>query len=207
MDPLRTYTHAYNFGGVSVPDTTINGVFFKGIVGGNPSVAREFWIQNLGTTFNSDDANNISGSSATIAKRFIYAGNPGYFSIAGLVPGMEYIATFYSVGWDAPIRAQTFSYGNDRLTVNQGQFGDNNGIAISYRYVAPANGAITLVQSPTLPANSLHLYGFANSEANPQPMPVMGVQPKDQVSRLSSTASFSITGWRRTSTVLPMVQE
>jgi hypothetical protein len=194
VDSANTYTHAYNFGGEVALDTTINGVLFKGLVGGNPVVANEFFIAGLGNAFAPDDANNITtGGSAELAKRFIYGGNPGYFSIANLVPGMEYVATFYAVAWESGLRSQTFAYGNDRLTVNQDQFGDNNGIRISYRYIAPPEGALTLTQTPTLAANSLHLYGFANYEANPQPMPVVGVQPRSQVSTPGSTATFSIT--------------
>jgi len=194
VDPNLNYTHAYNFGGGAAPDTTINGLRFKGVVGANPVVANEFWIQGLGSAYGSDEPNNLnSGGSAALARRFIYGGNPGYFSIAGLVPGMEYVATFYSVAWEDGMRAQTFSYYDDRLTVNQDHFNNNNGIRIMYRYVAPASGAITLMQSPTLPGTTFHLYGFANCEANPQPLPVVGLQPRSQVTTPGSTVTFSVT--------------
>ena len=187
-------THAYNFGGTAAPDTTINGVLFKGVVGANPASANEFSITGLGSQYTSDDVNNITtGGSAALAKRFTYGGNPGYFFIAGLAPGKEYVANFYTCAWETGMRAQTFAHGTDRLTVNQDQFDNNNGIRISYRYIASTNGSILLTQTPLLPANTLHLYGFANYEANPQPMPEIGMQPRSQVTTPGSLATFSIT--------------
>ncbi|MGC8744958.1 MAG: immunoglobulin domain-containing protein [Verrucomicrobiia bacterium] len=193
VDPTKNYTHAYNFGGGSAPDVTINGVTFKGIVGGTPTVPNKFRAGNLGNAFGSDDANNITGNSAALSKRFVYGGNPGIFTIAGLVPGMEYVATFYLVAWEDGFRAQTFSYGNDRMTINQDQYGNNNGIRVMYRYIAPASGAIQLVQTPTLPGNTMHLAGFANYEVASPAMPVIGVQPTSQVVTPQSTVSFKIT--------------
>lgn len=193
VDPTKNYTHAYNFGGGSAPDVTINGVTFKGIVGGTPTVPNKFRAGNLGSAYSSDDANNITGNSATLSKRFVYGGNPGIFTIAGLVPGMEYVATFYLVAWEDGFRAQTFSYGNDRMTINQDHYGNNNGIRVMYRYIAPASGAIQLVQTPTLPGNTMHLAGFANYEVDSPAMPVIGVQPMSQVVTPQSTVSFRIT--------------
>jgi hypothetical protein len=193
VDPLKNYTHAYNFGGNSAPDVTINGITFKGIVGGTPTVPNKFRAGNLGNAFANDDVNNITGNSATLSKRFVYGGIPGIFTIAGLVPGMEYVATFYLVAWEDGFRAQTFSYGNDRMTINQDQYGNNNGIRVMYRYIAPASGAIQLVQTPTLPGNTMHLAGFANYEVNSPAMPVIGIQPQSQVVTPQSTVSFRIT--------------
>jgi hypothetical protein len=192
VDSSKNYTHAYNFGGGSAPDVTINGITFKGIVGGTPTVPNEFRA-SLGSAYSSDDANNITGNSATLSKRFVYGGNPGIFTIANLVPGMEYVAVFYAVAWEDGYRAQTFSYGNDRMTINQDYFGNNNGIRIMYRYIAPPSGAIQLVQTPTLPANTFHLAGFANYEVASPQMPVIGIQPADQVVTPGSTVSFKIT--------------
>lgn len=194
VDSTRNVTHAYNFGGGAAPDTTIHGVLFKGVVGANPAIANEFSMTGVGSAYGSDDPNNITtGGSAALARRFIYGGNPGYFFIAGLVPGMDYVAVFYSVAWEEGMRAQTFSYYDDRLTVNQDHFGNNNGIRIMYRYVAPPSGAITLMVSPTLPGNTFHLYGFANYEANPRPLPIIGLQPRSQVTTPGSTVTFSVT--------------
>lgn len=192
VDNTKNYTHAYNFGGGSAPDVTINGVTFKGIVGATPTVLNKFRA-SLGSAYSSDDANNITGNSSTLSKRFIYGGNPGIFTIAGLVPGKEYIATFYLVAWEDGFRAQTFSYGNDRMTINQDHYGNNNGIRVMYRYIAPESGAIQLVQTPTYPNNTMHLAAFANFEVDSSPLPVVGLQPKSQVVTPGSIVSFRIT--------------
>ena len=195
VDDARAYTHAYDFGNPA-PGTVINGVTFKGVVGASPGIPNEFSIVGLGSVIGSDAANVVvsaGGGSAALAKRFIYGGNPGQFVIGDLVPGLEYIATFYSCTWEVGQRTQTFSYGDDRMTINQDQFGDKQGIRISYRYIAPPIGAITLTQTPLLPAGTFHTYGFANCEAKGNPSPVMGLQPRSQVSTPGSTATFSVT--------------
>jgi hypothetical protein len=52
------------------------------------------------------------------------------------------------------------------LTVNQDQFGNDNGIRVSYRYTAGTNGTVTLNIAPLNPVNvSIHVYGFSNREA------------------------------------------
>ena len=196
VDNTKAYTHAYNFGGTAAPDTVINGITFKGYIGANPTMPNEFSITGLGSQYTSDDANVLvtaGGGSAALAKRFIYGGNPGYFIIGDLVPGLEYVATFYTCAWETGQRAQTLSYGNDRMTINQDQFNNDQGIRISYRYTAPSNGAITLLQTPLLPANTMHTYGFANHEASVNPLPVVGLQPRSQVTTPGSSANFSVT--------------
>jgi hypothetical protein len=192
VNGTKTYAHAYNFG-VTTPDATINGVTFRGLPGANPTVNNEFRITGLGNAFGSDDVNNINtGGSATIARQFIYGGNPGVFTLMGLMPGTEYVATFYAMAWETGFRAQTFSCGNDRLTVNEDQFGENNGIRISYRFIAPSSGILALTQTPTLAANTLHLYGFANYEVVSPTNPVVGLQPRSQTVVPGGSATFKI---------------
>jgi len=187
-------THAYNFGGGSAPNTTINGALFTGYAVANPAIANEFSISGLGSAYGSDDANNInSGGSAVVARRFIYGGNPGYFFIGDLVPGLQYTANFYTCAWETGFRAQTLANGTDRMTINQDNFQNNNGIRISYTYIAPTNGFILLTQTPTLTANTMHTYGFANVETSLNLMPMVGLQPSSQVTTPGSSATLSIT--------------
>ena len=177
VDSAYLYSHAYRFGGSA--NTTINGVTFTSVAGGNPAVAGKFSTAYLVNVF-LNDVNNLTGGgdgSAVLANAFIYGGPGGnvpadsYQTIAleGLTPGMEYVMTVYSVGFDDPsvtARWATFSMDNDYLTLNQDAFYNNNGIHISYRYTADASGTATMRYAPLVPANvSFHTYGFANREA------------------------------------------
>jgi hypothetical protein len=186
VDNQFVYTHAYSFGTTS--GAVINGVPFTGVGGINPAVADKFSTGHFGNVFN-NDANNVTGGSAALAKDFIYSGanvNSGEFesiTLKGLTPGTEYVATIYSVGFDGPtpaIRWATFSVGNDRLTANQDQFDNNNGIRFSYRYVADTNGTAVLNIAPINPVNvSIHVYGFSNREAVSRNVkPEITVQPQ-----------------------------
>jgi hypothetical protein len=185
VDNQFVYTHAYNFG--TTASAVINGVPFTGVGGINPAVSNKFSTAHLVNVFN-NDANNITGGSAALAKDFVYSGanvvsgDYEVLTIKGLTPGTEYVATIYSCAFDDPtpaIRWATFSAGNDRLTVNQDQFGNNNGNRISYHYTADTNGTAVLNIGPINPVNvSIHVYGFSNREAVSRNVkPSITVQP------------------------------
>lgn len=184
-DTQYVYTHAYSFGGGA--DAVINGVLFDGVGGGSPGVAGKFSTTFLGNVFN-NDANAVTGNSTVLARDFVYGGNVpagNYQSITlqGLTPSTEYVATIYSVGFDSPgptIRWATFSAGEDRLTINQDQFGNDQGIRMSYRYTAGADGTVTLRIAPINPSNvSIHVYGFANREAASRNVaPIVTIPPR-----------------------------
>jgi hypothetical protein len=172
IDGQYVYTHAYSFN--SSANAVINGVPFTGVPGANPAVSNKLAVTHVASTY-TGDANNITGSSATIAKDFIYSGASvasGEYetiTVLGLTPGTEYVATIYSCGWDAPTEAwrwATISSGDDRLTINQDHFDNDNGIRFSYRYTAGTNGTAVINIAPINPANvSIHLYAFSNREA------------------------------------------
>lgn len=172
IDPQYVYTHAYNFG--SANNAVINGVPFTGVAGANPAVAGKFTATRFGNVFNGD-ANNITGGSRTLANDFVYSGasvaSGEYQSITleGLTPGTEYVATLFTVGWENPdlgARWATFSVGNDRLTWNQDQYENDNGLRLSYRYVVGEDGKAVINIAPINPANvSIHIYGFSNRES------------------------------------------
>lgn len=185
VDNQYVYTHAYSFG--TSASAVINGVPFTGVPGVNPAVSNKFSTAHFVNVFN-NDVNNITGGSASLAHDFIYSGAnvvSGDFetiTITGLIPGTEYVATIYSAGWESPgptIRWATVSAGNDRLTINQDQFDNNNGIRISYRYVAGTNGTEVINIAPLNPVNvSIHAYGFSNREAASRNVaPTVTVQP------------------------------
>jgi hypothetical protein len=189
VDSQYVYTHAYSFGTAS--GALINGVPFTGVAGANPTVANKFTATHFGNVYNGD-VNNITGGSAALAKDFVYSGanvvSGDYESltIRGLTPGTEYVATVYSAGWEAPntiSRWATFDIGGDRLTINQDQFDDNNGIRFSYRYTADTNGTAVLHVAPVNPVNvSIHFYGFSNREAVSRNVaPSITVQPQSTI--------------------------
>jgi hypothetical protein len=165
IDSAYVYTHAYNFG--SANGTTINGVPFTGVAGGNPTVTNKFTVTGVPNVFN-NDANNIpDGTGARVlANDFIYGGNPGTLTLFGLTPGKDYLLTVYSVGWDAP-GTRPIHYtaaGGQDLDVDQDSYDDNNGVRISYQYTADAQGSVAINTAPIRATFTHHMYGFSNRE-------------------------------------------
>ncbi len=199
IDANYFYTHAYNFGSGDSPN--INGVQFKGVPGGAPAVADRFKTTWMGNVFNGDP-NFVGGASATIAKDFVYGGtisigNYQSITILGLTPGTEYVATIYTVAWEDPApnnRWATLSVGDDKFTVNQDTFWDNNGLTISHSYVADATGSVKLNIVPINPNNvSFHIYGFSNRAAASGPVaPVVTSQPESVIVAEGQSVTFSV---------------
>jgi hypothetical protein len=115
-----------------------------------------------------------------------------------LVPGREYVATWYTVGWDGAGknygRSVTFAAGDDMISINQDHFGNDVGTRISYRYVAPATGFMLFSNIPFSTAvGTLHTYGASNYEVGSSNEPVIGVHPASKVSLAGSGAGFYVT--------------
>ena len=202
IDGNYPYTHAYSFG--SAASGMVNGVQFTGVAGANPAVSNIFYTTWFPNAFTDNDANNISGAAKVIANNFVYGGDvpPAYFegiTLQGLTPGVEYIMTVYLVGWETPAdlstRWATFSMGEDRLTINQDRFGSDNGVTVSCRYVADANGTATFKMAPLQPVNlSIHVNGFSNRQAvSPYYIPVIVAQPQSQWMTAGMPVNFSVT--------------
>ncbi len=213
VDSSFLYTHAYDFGNAA--NTLINGVLFTGVPGGGPAVATRFSSTYLGNMFNNDQ-NNITlsgGGSATLANDFVYGGDvpAGLYqsiTLQGLTPGIEYVATIFSVGWEDPSVGQrwaTFSAGADYLTLNQDQFLNDNGILISHRYTADASGTMTIKFAPLVPANvSFHVYAFCNREAVSRFVaPVINAQPRAMIVSPDLPVTFNVAA---TGVPTPMYQ-
>ena len=198
IDSSKNYSHAYAFGVTGTP-VPVNGVNFTRIAGAGPQVAYELQTANLGST--TTDGGNVirtaaGGTSSNLAFGFVFNGNPEIFNLQNLVPGAQYVATIYSVGWDPRVygRAVTWTVGNDRLSVNEDQFGDGVGIRVSYAYTAPASGYLTISNFPFSTAvGTFHCFALANYEVNPQTTPLIGVQPANKVSIPGAGAGFYIT--------------
>jgi hypothetical protein len=198
--PEYVYTHAYSFG--SSAGTSINGVPFTGVAGGNPAVTGSFTSTYLANVFN-NDGNNVTGGSRTLANDFVYggtvpAGEYQSIRLEGLTPGVEYVFSVYSVGWEAPsptIRWLTGSVeGSDHLTLNQDQYDNDNGMVITYRYTAGESGTATVRFAPVNPANvSMHFYGFSNREAVSRNVaPSINQQPATQIVSQGIPVTFRV---------------
>src|SRR3954452_15796570 len=153
VDSSKNYTHAYSFNNTTTTPT-INGVPFTRIGGTGPQVPYELMSVNMGsgTTDPGNVLKTAGGGSGQLASQFNYNGNPAMWTLNNLVPGKEYVLSFYSVGWDVtgPVygRTHTWSMGNDKLTINQDYFGNDVGIRVSYHYIAPASGYLCVSNIP-----------------------------------------------------------
>jgi hypothetical protein len=168
FDSQYVYTHAYSLGGN--PSITINGVHVHRGEGG----AAGRWT-NMGftNTFGNRTPNNVTGTSATMAKDFWYGGtNPG-IKLENLKPSTQYVATFYGLGFDdpagtSPHRSATFSSdvsGSQKFTVNVDHYGFGNGIKVTYTYTTDALGTPVIVSPVPHGSGTFHLSGFSNREA------------------------------------------
>ena len=165
-----TYTHAYNLG--SLTSTTINGIAFTGIGGGNPSAAN-FTLDGPASAIGGDDANSLvtaGGGSGELAKRFVFNGNVNTLTLTGLVDGEAYRASIFGVGWDDannPFRTSTFEADGERMTISEQQFGIDEGIRIDYEFIA--SGTTQIITYDALGGDSFHTYGIANALLIPEP--------------------------------------
>lgn len=180
IDSNYGYTHAYNLG--TEVTTTVNGIDFTGVTGGNPAVAGRFAIAGMVNVY-TGDTNNVGEAGVELASNFIYGGNPGSLTLQGLTPGNEYVLTLFTVAWeDANQRWITFRSGSDELSIDQDVYNNDGGLRIEYRYTADATGTLTVTANPfsadaTPNVCSMHLYAFSNRLANLPPAAEIAQQP------------------------------
>ena len=201
LDSSFYYTHTYKSGNAT--NFTINGVAFTGLGGNNPQVAGRFSTGFLTYGPASGIVNLTDPGSQALANYFDYgysipAGSSESITLNGLTPGTKYVATIFSYAWDAPstdTRWATFSMGDDRLTVNQDQFGLDNGIRVSCTYTADSTGTATINFMPiNIAANvSFHVCGFCNREAVSRNVaPTITTQPHTVIVTPGLGATFTV---------------
>lgn len=156
-----TYTHAYNFGTATA--AVINGVTFTGVAGGSPSAAN-FTLAGPTQVLNGD-VNNLPAAtgSRALATDLVYGGNPETLTLTGLTSGQSYRTSIFSVGFDAPgVRQITFAANGLSRVVDQGAYGNDNGIRVDYEFVASGTSQV-ITLTPVVPASTCHVYGFVNA--------------------------------------------
>ena len=152
------YTVAVNSGTATA--VTVNGINFvaHATSGTNFNMGGGFTTHPGGTGL-------VSGASNTLAAGFLYNGSPRTVTLLNLTVGEKYETSFFAFGWDAlPYdRAVTFSSGSDSLRVNQNFYGQNQGIRISYTFVAAATSQVlTLTPGPGGNGGTFHMSALAN---------------------------------------------
>jgi hypothetical protein len=189
LDAAFVYTHAYNFG--SAAGASINEVAFTGVAGGNPAVPGRLTTTGLNGVF-TNDGNSLGDGSRAIANDFVYNGFPSSFKLSGLVPNREYVASLFSVGWEAAGRVITFRNGTRQYTVDQDIYGNDNGVRIDHSYTADANGEVTLFTHP-LGAGSFHIYAITNREAVVAPGLAFSSQPTNVIGVVGDSVELRAT--------------
>ncbi|MEM7392372.1 MAG: hypothetical protein AAF492_08475, partial [Verrucomicrobiota bacterium] len=151
------YTATHNFGD-NHAGVTVNGVFFpESFATSGPGWS----IGGAVALWNGDDDAAVAGNSEDLAEEFVYNGNPRTVQLTGLTTGQRYKATFFSAGWEAAGRIQTFASDGDNLVLDQDVFGNNNGLRVSYVYLA-TNTTRDFTITPV--GGTFHLYALANHE-------------------------------------------
>ncbi|RLG70150.1 MAG: hypothetical protein DRO11_06645, partial [Methanobacteriota archaeon] len=159
LDGSFPYTAAHHFCNAHPGSVTVNGVdFTTGRV-----TSGSGWNVGGAIHWTGDTSVNITGDSANIADQFLYGGEPRTVQFTGLTIGKTYKASFFSVGWDASGRIQLFSSGGNDLVLDQDYYGNNNGIVISYMYLASAASQDFTI-TKTTEVGTFHLYALANQE-------------------------------------------
>jgi hypothetical protein len=153
------YTAAHSFGD-NHAGVTVNGVPFTYSF----AASGTGWSIGGGqNNWGNDDDVNVTGVSEDLAEEFVYNGNPRTVQLSGLTIGTRYKATFFSAGWEASGRFQTFLSGGESLYLDQDIFGNNNGITISYVYEATDTTQDFSI-TPAAGGNTFHMYALANRE-------------------------------------------
>ena len=153
---------AYRFN--STTSAIIGGKIVSRVAGTNPLATGHFSTFGM-NLLHAGDTNALTAAagtgSAEIAKSFVYNGNPGMIGLQGLTPGKRYVLTLLSVGFDpSGSRRSTFSSGGNSMVVEQGRYGNDEGIRVDYVFT-PGDTIHTITLTPEDAGRSFHLYAMA----------------------------------------------
>jgi len=161
IDNSSLYTAAHHFCNIHTAGVTVKDVYFTG----GRVTSGTGWNVGGAIHWYKDGSVNITGDSASLADQFLFNGNPRTVQLTGLTTDKTYKASFFSVGWGDGVREQTFSSGGNDLVLNQNIYGDNNGIVISYTFIAAAASQDFTITPAT--GDTFHLYALANNLVDP----------------------------------------
>jgi hypothetical protein len=150
------YTVAVNTGTAGDAAVTVNGINFEAnaVSGTNYAIGGAIAATGRGT--------NVTGSGATLANNFTYNASPRTVTLTNLTPSETYETSFFAYAWDASGRVQTFSSGGDNYIADQDAFGFNNGIRISYTFVATATSQVLTITAMPGGQGTFHMSALAN---------------------------------------------
>lgn len=179
ISSTKTYSHKIGLNHTGTY-TAINGVTFDSPGNGVRSGATwsltgaDYAFTGNGTTGGANNLQNPSGSRE-LCTEFLYGANDNGTSkltMSGLTAGQAYIARFYVTGFGGPgdrLTRITPSDSGTAFLCDENATNSGNGLIISYRYQAPASGAITFSFLPVAPGNTFHHYAFSNESAASAP--------------------------------------
>ncbi len=174
IDPTKTYTHLVDLGSDTAA-TTINGVQFTA----KSRTGTNYTLEGPGGDFVNNGEGAFAGTGlGNLFTDFFYGGPDGVqtLTLTGLKEAHSYRLTFFVSGWGNP--AVDITATDDPATkvrmardgTASGPDGDtmeatgagSPGAAISYDYVAPANGTLVMVLDAVSSGDTFHHYGFVN---------------------------------------------
>ena len=122
---------------------------------------------------------NISQKSVTLVSNLIFSATSSdcaSLTLTGLDPGEEYLLTLYGFGFEsAGARKMFFATSDDSavFTIDQNEFGLNNGQPLKYKYKASDNGIFSVSTTPD--NNVWNWFAFSNEEYIPEPATALSV--------------------------------
>lgn len=189
---------AYHFG--SATAATVNGVSVPGFAGPPPvNVANQFDLtgSQFVLAFDPNNLTNLGGSSsAVLGSSFFYGGLPSTnltVKAASLQPGLKYVVSLFSVGWDGPPdqRLIKFVSGTDELAIDQNQYGENFGLRADYAFTAGAGDQVLRVDMNNAFNRTFHIYAVALRKVYPAVLLTSSTNPASQGTNITFNAAVS----------------
>ena len=168
----KTYVFATNLNDTRTVD--VNGVSFLGAGNvGNPSFGtyEMFGYTALYSGFDSA----VTGGMHTLNKNFLHAGgvtDPKGITLKALVPGTDYVVTFWNTGWGEPsgeltgVRWATITSSlGDECRYNE-NVGAGAGTYLRYEFTAVEDTMTINIEQDSV-GDSIHLYAITNESLGP----------------------------------------
>ncbi|MEQ1751033.1 MAG: Ig-like domain-containing protein, partial [Prosthecobacter sp.] len=186
---------AYHFG--STTSATVNGVSVPGFAAPPVSAANQFDLTGSQFVLTADNNNLTSlggSSSAILGSSFFYGGLPSTnltVKAASLQPGVKYVVSLLSVGWDGDQRLIKFVSGTDELAIDQNLYGENFGLRADYAFTAGAGDQVIRVDMNNAFNRTFHIYAVALRKVYPAVLLTSSTNPASQGTNITFTAAVS----------------